>query len=126
MGFAAILGGTREDLRETAERRWQAIAADRPELAAALELQRRLLGIVSDLADTLTAGRLPRLSLPPKYLTAKLGRGVPIFCGEPIPLPVPVLTPALLRLCDALAEGGAGEAASHIKDAVASGSIEPG
>ena len=51
---------------------------------------------------------------------------MPVLAGEPIPLPVPVLAPALLRLCDALAEGGAGDAATHIRDAIESGSIEPG
>jgi len=49
---------------------------------------------------------------------------VPVFAGEPIPLPVPALAPALFRLCDALAEGGAGDAATHIREAIASGNIE--
>jgi FdhE protein len=109
-----------------AERRWSAVLAARPDLAPALDLQRRLLGLVSDLAVTLEQGRLPRLSLPQKYLAAKLARGVPVFAGEPIPLPVPALRPALLQLCDALAEGGAGEAATHIRDAIASGNVESG
>src|SRR5262245_41887541 len=126
MGYAAVLGGTPDDLLETAEARWSAIRERRPELAPALELQRRLLTLVSELSVGLTGGRLPRLSLPPKYLAAKLGRGVPIFAGEPIPLPVPMLAPALLQLCDALADGGAGETATHIREAIASGDIEPG
>jgi FdhE protein len=102
------------------------VLAGRPDLAPALDLQRRLLRLVSDLAATLETGRLPRLSLPPKYLAAKLARGVPVLAGEPIPLPVAVLRPALGRLCEALAEGGAGEAATHIRDAIVSGSIESG
>jgi FdhE protein len=79
-----------------------------------------------DAAEVLDAGRLPRLSLPPKYLAAKLARGVPALAGEPIPLPVPALAPALVTLCDALAAGGAGEAAEHIKQAIAGGRMEPG
>ena len=59
-----------------------------PDLAPALDLQRELLSRVIDLAATLDGGRLPRLSLPPKYLAAKLARGVPALAGEPIPLPV--------------------------------------
>jgi FdhE protein len=43
-----------------------------------------------------------------------------------VPLPVPVLGPAVLSLCDALAAGGAAEAATHIRDTVASGNIEVG
>ena len=99
--------------------------AARPDLGPALDLQRQLLSLVADLAETVDR-RLPRLSLPQKYLAAKLGRSVPVLAAEPIPLPVPMLRPALLRLCDALAEGGAGDAATHIRDAIASGNIECG
>ena len=117
---------SRQNLADLAEKRWRAVLAARPDLAPALDLQRRLLSHVSDLAGTLEHGRLPRLSMPQKYLAAKLARGVPVFAGEPIPLPVPALRPALLQFCDALAEGGAGDAATHIRDAIASGNIEGG
>src|SRR5262249_43433769 len=92
----------------------------------ALDLQRHLLGIVIRVAQTLEGGRLPRLSLPPKYVAAKLARGVPLLAGEPIPLPLPLLTPAIGQLCDALAEGGAGDAALHIRQAIDGGAVEPG
>jgi len=111
-------------LNEIADERWQTLRETRPDLAAALELQRRLLALVAELADRLEGGRLPRLSLPPKYLAAKLERGVPALAGEPIPLPLPLLSPALLRFCDALAAGGAGEAATHIRDHIASGNMD--
>ena len=114
------------DLLGIAQRRWSALAEARPDLAPAVALQRQLLGIVIDLATTLDGRPLPRLSLPPKYVGAKLARGVPALAGEPVPLPVPVLGPAVLALCDALAAGGAAEAATHIRDAVASGNIEVG
>src|SRR5258706_8700317 len=117
---------SRPKLTESAEKRWQAIREARPDLEPALALQRHLLGTVMDVTAVLEGGRLPRLSLPPKYLAAKLARGVPAFAGEPIPLPVPALTPTLLRLCDALAAGGAGEAAEHVKQAIAGGGMEPG
>ena len=126
MPYVPIPTISRQKLTESAEKRWQAIRQARPDLEPALALQRRLLGEVMDVTAVLDGGRLPRLSLPPKYLAAKLGRGVPAFAGEPIPLPVPALTPALLRLCDALAAGGAGEAAGHIKQAIAGGGMEPG
>jgi FdhE protein len=117
---------SRQKQADRAERRWRAVLAARPDLGPALDLQRQLLSLVADLAETVENGRLPRLSLPQKYLAAKLGRRVPVLAGEPIPLPVPMLRPALLRLCDALAEGGAGDAATHIRDAIASGNIECG
>jgi FdhE protein len=126
MGHVAVSAVNTPDLLEIAERRWDALAAARPDLAPAVDLQRHLLGIVIDLTGALDARPLPRLSLPPKYLAAKLTRGVPAFTGEPVPLPVPALTPAVLGLCDALAAGGAAEAATHIREAVASGNMEPG
>jgi FdhE protein len=69
---------------------------------------------------------MPRLSLPPRYLAAKLSRGVPVFSSEPIPLPVPLMRKTLVDLCDALAEGGAGDSATHIRNAIDNGSMEPG
>ena len=126
MPYVLIPAISRQNQADLAEQRWGDVLAVRPDLAPALDLQRRLLHLVADLAATLATGRLPRLSLPPKYLAAKLGRGVPVLAGEPIPLPVAVLRPALGRLCEALAEGGAGDAATHIRDAIVNGSIECG
>jgi FdhE protein len=118
MPFVALEPATRESRLAEASRRWDALVAARPDLAPAVALQRQLLGLVIDLADVIERGRLPRLSLPPKYLAAKLARGVPALSGEPIPLPVDVIKPTLLRLCDELSTGGAGESADHIKAAL--------
>jgi FdhE protein len=126
MPYVQIPSISRQNQADLAERRWRGVLAARPDLAPALDLQRRLVEVVADLAGAIEKGRLPRLSLPPKYLAAKLARGVPALAGEPIPLPVPLLRSGLLRLCAALAEGGAGDAAAHIGDALANGDIEPG
>ena len=81
----------------------------------------------SDFADEVASFyKLPRLSLPPKYIETKLARGVPVLAGEPIPIPVQLLHAALLELCGALASGGAGEAAEHIQSALESGGMEAG
>jgi FdhE protein len=117
---------SREALLESAAARADAVLAHRPDLGPAIDLQRRLLSLVIDLAHTIDSGRRPRLSLPPKYLAAKLARGVPALAGEPIPLPVQALAAVLLRLCDALAAGGAGEAATHIGAAIADGTLDAG
>jgi len=117
---------SREHLGSTADGRWNAVVEARPELASAVDLQRRLIALVIELKQTIEAGRLPRLSLPPKYLAAKLSRGVPVLAGEPIPLPVQVLTRTLLRLCSELAASGAGEAAEHIQSAIESGNMDAG
>src|SRR4051812_26378187 len=91
-----------DQLLDSARRRWNRVIEERPDLTPAVELQKGLLGIVIDTMARIDGGRLPRLSLPPKYLAAKLLRGVPALAGEPIPLPVPLLTTALLALCDTL------------------------
>lgn len=112
--------------RCAAERRWHELISERPELEPAIALQRELMTLVLEAQERLEAGRLPRLSLPPRYLVAKLTRGVPILKGEPIPLPGALLAPLLPRLCDVLAQGGAGDVARHIRDAVQSGRLEAG
>jgi FdhE protein len=115
---------TAHGLADTAERRWAGLLERHPDLQPAVALQRQLIALVIEVAEAISGGKLPRLSLPSKYVAAKLARGVPALSGEPIPVPVATLTPALLRLCDELGAGGAGLAAEHIRDAIASGQIE--
>jgi FdhE protein len=118
MPYVAQPAGNRQAAMASAHLRWQAIVARKPELGPAVTLQQALIGIVADLANTLDSSRLPRLSLPPRYLAAKLGQGIPALAGEPIPVPVSTLKPGLMRLCDALEAGGAGESAAHIRDSL--------
>src|SRR5262245_15518674 len=117
---------TRESLIGAADERWDAIRRTRADLGPAIDLQRALVSTVIDLANTIDRGRMPRLSLPPKYLAAKLARGVPALAGEPIPLPVAVLKMTVLELCDRLSKGGAGEVATHIADTIDSGRLDAG
>src|SRR5690242_19522909 len=124
MAYLPIPALSRGKLAESADARWRLIAAARPDLEPALALQRALLGRVMEAAAALAGGRLPRLSLPPKYLAAKLARGVPALAGEPIPVPAALLGPVAVQLADALAAGGAGEAATHIRDLLQDGRIE--
>ena len=112
------------ELLSIARQRWEKVRHERPDLGPAIDLQSRLLTIVVETGEIVQSTRLPRLSLPPKYLAAKLGRGVPILAGEPIPVPVSVLKPALLGLCEALASGGAGDAATRISEAVELGRLD--
>ena len=124
MPYIIVPPARREELDAAAEARWSAIVEVRPELVTAVELQRRLLVRVMSLKRAIEAGRLPRLSLPPRYLAAKLARGVPALAGEPIPLPVALLADTLVGLCGELAEGGAGEAAEHIKTVIENGQMD--
>jgi FdhE protein len=126
MPYVLVPTVDRGDRLGPAERRWTALLAARPDLAPAVDLQRSLITTVVELTATIERGRLPRLSLPPKYVAAKLARGVPAMAAEPIPLPVAALTPPLVRLCAELASGGAGDAADHVRAAIEDGSIDPG
>jgi FdhE protein len=126
MPLVALEPATRESRLATAGARWDALGAVRPDLEPAIALQRQLIGLVVDLAHTIEHGRLPRLSLPPRYLAAKLTRGVPALAGEPIPLPIAVLRPALLQLCEQLSAGGAGQAADNIKTSIVESRMEAG
>jgi FdhE protein len=124
MPYVPVQAVNGPDLLEAADNRWAMVAAARPDLGPAVALQRRLVGVVAELATELERGRRPRLSLPPRYLAAKAARGVPALSGEPIPVPARILAPAALRLCDELAAGGAGAAAEHVGEAIRSGSID--
>lgn len=115
MPYVALAPAAREARFAAATSRWDAVLGSRPDLRPAVELQRELLKLIFDLAETIERGRLPKLSLPPRYLAAKLDRGVPALANEPIPVPVPLLKPGLLSMCEALARGGAGDAADHIR-----------
>ena len=114
------------DLTAMAADRWKRVLAARPDLEPAVALQRALLTEIISLADAINSRPMPRLSLPPKYLAAKLSRGVPAFSGEPIPLPAARLTASLVRLCDELATGGAGDVARHIRTAIEERTMDAG
>jgi FdhE protein len=118
MPYIFVPSAQRDELLPAADERWSTVLTARPELRPAVELQRRLLELVIGLNETIEGGRLPRLSLPARYVAAKLARGVPALAGEPIPLPVAVLTRTLMQLCSELAASGAGEVAAHIRTAI--------
>lgn len=115
MPYVVLAPASRAARSATAEIRWKTLLAEKPELQPAVALQRALLGLVAELGETLASGGVAKLSLPPKYLAAKLLRGVPVLAGEPIPVPVAVLGPAMVRLCNVLARSGAGETAGPIR-----------
>lgn len=109
-----------------ADARWTAMLAARPELAPAISLQSKLIALVLDLTVALGGGRTPRLSLPPRYVTTKLRSGIPALTGEPVQVPVDLLSPTLSGLVAALADGGGGEATRLIRVAMDEGRVDPG
>jgi hypothetical protein len=77
MPFVAVAPASRESRLALAATRWARTLAAQPDLAPAVALQRRLIGLVLDLTESIQHGRLSKLSLPPKYLAAKPARAVP-------------------------------------------------
>lgn len=108
MPYAVVPPPGRDRRRALAESRWGAFEAARPDAAAATALQRKLIGIVLDLTETLEQTVPPRLSLPPRYVTTKLRSGIPALIGEPLQVPVAALRPPLLDLARTLAATGQG------------------
>lgn len=113
-----------DELRARLDRRLTALAATRPDLDRAVELQRTLLARQIDMLEVFRGGGVPRVSLPPAYVRAKLARGVPALHGEPVPLPSKVLELSAREYCDHLARGGAAESAVAVADALRSGALD--
>jgi FdhE protein len=118
MGYAALPETGREVRQALADLWWQRMEGANPQLSPAIALQKRLLSVVRDLTDTLSARGVSRLSLPPGYLTAKLRSGIPALAGEPIPVPTAVIRPSLVALCGTLADRSPGEAAVQLRAAI--------
>ncbi|MEQ1728362.1 MAG: formate dehydrogenase accessory protein FdhE [Vicinamibacterales bacterium] len=126
MPYASLPPATRATRLALADARWGAMLAARPDLAPAVALQRTLIGRVFELTDSFEGGRIPRLSLPHRYLTTKLRSGIPALTGEPLQLPVDAIAPALIDLSRSLAEGGGGAATQDILRAMEEGRLDVG
>ena len=126
MPYVVLPAATQAERLAVARARWDAILAVRPDLEPAIALQRSLIEPVIELAETLHQTRLPRLSLPPRYVAAKLGKRIPALAAEPIPMPTATLKPTLLKLCQNLAEGGGGQPASQIHATLDAGTMDAG
>jgi FdhE protein len=126
MPYVVVAAPTRASRLALAASRWAELVRVDSALAPAVELQRRLVHHLLDLLDRLERTSVPRLSLPPRYLAAKLRRGMPAVAGEPVPLPVAELIPVLLAVCRTLAAGGAGDPANHVIAAIREDRIDAG
>jgi FdhE protein len=118
MPYAALPQVPAAARRAAAEVRWDAITAARPDLATAVALQRRLIGLVLDLLERFEHAPPARLSLPPRYVTTKLAAGIPALSGEPIQMPSEVVGPTVRALATALDEAGGGEATAALRAAI--------
>jgi FdhE protein len=113
-----------DELKQLVDTQLHRLAEARPDLVRAVDVQRTLLGREIDLLEVIAGGGLPGLSLPPGYLAAKLRRGIPVLHGEPIPLPARLLKLSAREFCDRLAEGGVGEAAAAVAQALDSRALD--
>jgi FdhE protein len=119
-----VTPGNTDSVWRKAQSRWAEIEARDPALEPAVAVQRALISELVDAARELDRSAL-ELQLEPEKLLEKLARGLPAFHGEAIAIPQ-ALKDTALRLCEALATGDARDSALHIRDALASGSIETG
>jgi FdhE protein len=107
-----------DGLRARLEQRLAGLAAVKPDLTPALELQRTLLGRQIEMLEVFRAGGVPSVSLPGRYLAAKLARRIPALHGEPIPLPAKILELSAREYCELLSKAGAGDAAAGVARAL--------
>ena len=114
-----------KELRIRVGNRLKKLVTEQPALDTALALQEKLLGREIDLLEEIIESGLPSLSLPPRYLATKLKNGIPIFHGEPIPIPEQILQQGLRAFCDDLADGAASRnAALAISETLDTGQLQ--
>jgi len=114
-----------DELWQLALAKWAGIAANFPDLEPALALQKAMLRLLIDAREQLDDSRAPLPDVIPAAILEKWIRGLPALRGEVIPIPAALVT-LLPVLCDTLAEGGAGDSAAHIRNALACAEIDGG
>ena len=114
-----------EDPLDDAERRWQQLVDTRPDLGAAVDMQRVLVTRSMELmAET---ARITRgASAAPADLLQRLGGERAPVLDLAVDLDVDRLLPFLLGFCDDFVAGGAGAPARRVRGVLERGEIEPG
>ena len=112
-------------LLDLAHARWSEIGASQPNLAPAIALQRLLVARTIRTVDRL-GGVDPIVTLEPEQAADKLRAGTPALRGEPVALPVAMLSPLVVEACDDLAAGGAGDVAHRVRACLDAGRIDIG
>lgn len=114
-----------DDPLDDAERRWLRLAEARPDLGAAVDMQRVLVTRSVELM-----AEVPRIaretSAAPADLLERLGRQRAPVLDLAVDLDVDRLLPFLLGFCDDFIAGGAGEPARRVRAVIERGEIEPG
>ena len=114
-----------DDPLDDAERRWLRLADERPDLGAAIDVQRVLVTRSVELMAE-TARIVRGASAAPADLLERLGRQRSPVLDLAVDLDVDRLLPFLLGFCDDFASGGAGDPARRVRAVIERGEIEPG
>ena len=114
-----------DDLWRLALAKWAGIAAVSPDLAPAVALQQAMLRLLIDARRQLDDSPAMPPAVEARVVRDKWARGVPALRNETVPIP-DTLVAILPALCDMLAQGGAGDSAAHIRDALTGGEIDGG
>ena len=109
-----------EVLWRLASAQWAEITANLPDLAPAVALQQRLVQLMLDATAALGE---PSSPLEASSTAEKWHKGLPALRNEVVTIPAE-LKRILPPICTALAEGGAGDSARHIGEAIGSGDID--
>ncbi len=109
-----------------AERRWATLVRSRPELSAAIDLQRRLVTRGLELATAIEKTPAVSVQLPPSDVAARIGMKQPAFSTVQFEIDGTALAPTLLAFCDDLATGGAGPPAERVRQTLERREIEVG
>jgi FdhE protein len=119
------LGDEIRSRRERAIARWAVVAAERPQLGRALDLQRRLVGRQLDLLATLSPLVANSTPLTETRVLDLLAASFPVLRGGIGPLPVDLLGPVMVDLAGDIAQVSGYHAATQVGEAIASGVIDP-
>lgn len=109
-----------------ADRRWRAIEAERPDIAAAVALQRLLVARSLDLGAMLDEHAPATLTLAPAEAASRLKAKRPALPESAVELDATRFEPFVLAFCDDLAQGGSGRPAKRVRGVIERREIDLG
>lgn len=111
--------------RQRADQRWSTLSATRPDLARAIQLQRRTLAVQFDLLRAVAPLVAAAAAPPETVVLHRLADGLPVLRADIGPLPVDLLTPVMIDLGAAIAGATGYAAAGRVADAIAGRAVDP-
>ena len=115
-----------EDPLDDAERRWRRLVDERPDLGAAVDMQRVLVTRSMELMAQAAAIIRGASAAPPDLLERLERQRAPVLDLAIADLDVDRLLPFLLGFCGDFIAGGAGDRARRVRAALERGEFEPG